>query len=183
MTADGSAVTTATYPLAMSNARPGFLDDYLPFLLRRADQRLSAPFYATLTRRGVARSEWRVLAILYEHGSLSVLDLANLTLSPQPTVTHALRRLEARGLVTRAHGLEDRRHRFISVTDAGAELTVDLVDEAKRLEAEGLAGVGDLSDLHQQLRMLADYLGRPLDEQSDAMAERAEPSNPSNDIC
>ena len=46
----------------------GFLDDYLPYLLRRADQTLSAAFYATLTECGVARSEWRVLAVLEELG-------------------------------------------------------------------------------------------------------------------
>ncbi|MEM8924006.1 MAG: MarR family transcriptional regulator [Actinomycetota bacterium] len=126
---------------------PGFLDGYLPYLLRQADQTLSAPFYATLTDHGVARSEWRVLAVLHELGELPVVDLAAAALSPQPTVTHALRRLEKRGLVTRTPGELDKRRRFVSITPAGADLTATLIASAKRLEADALADSGDLSDL------------------------------------
>lgn len=132
----------------------GFLDGYLPYLLRRADQTLSAPFYATLTNHGVARSEWRLLAVLEELGDLFVVDLAEAALSPQPTVTHALRRLEKRGLVTRTPGTEDKRQRVVTITPAGSELTTTLIDEAKRLEAKALASAGDLSELVHRLRQL-----------------------------
>ena len=119
----------------------GFLDGYLPYLLRRADQTLSAPFYAVLNRYGVARSEWRVLA-----------------LSPQPTVTHALRRLEERGLVVRKHGPDDRRQRLVSITPSGTQLATTLPAEAKALEAEQLADAGDLTDLIDRLRDLTSTL-------------------------
>ncbi|MEM7341027.1 MAG: MarR family transcriptional regulator [Actinomycetota bacterium] len=130
----------------------GFLDGYLPYLLRRADQTLSAPFYETLTRYGVARSEWRVLAVLAELGELSVVDLADAALSPQPTVTHALRRLEARGLVTRTQASDDKRRRIISITDTGSALTATLIAHATELEADALATAGDLTDLVEHLR-------------------------------
>ncbi len=133
---------------------PGFLDGYLPYLLRKADQTLSARFYAVLAEAGVARSEWRVITVLAEHGGLRVADLATAALSPQPTVTHALRRLEERGLVTRTTSPDDRRERLVALTPAGAALTAELVAEATRLEAEALAGAGDLSDLMAQLRDL-----------------------------
>jgi len=133
---------------------PDFLDGYLPYLLRKADQTLSARFYAVLAEAGVARSEWRVITVLAEHGGLRVADLATAALSPQPTVTHALRRLEERGLVTRTTSPDDRRERLVALTPAGAALTAELVAEATRLEAEALAGAGDLSDLMAQLRDL-----------------------------
>lgn len=132
----------------------GFLDGYLPYLLRQADQTLSEPFYAVLTQHGVARSEWRVLAVLHELGDLGVVDLAAAALSPQPTVTHALRRLEARELITRRPGVSDKRQRIISITPAGARLTQTLIDEATGLEADALAGVTDLAALSQHLRAL-----------------------------
>lgn len=131
-----------------------FLDGYLPYLLRQADQTLSAPFYAVLADHGVARSEWRVLAVLHQLGELSVVELATAALSPQPTVTHAVRRLEKRHLVTRTPGEDDKRQRFINLTPSGADLTRSLVDEAKRLEAELLTDAGDLSSLLQQLKAL-----------------------------
>ena len=131
-----------------------FLHDYLPYLLRQADQTLSAPFYAVLTEYGVARSEWRVLAVLEDAGELPVRDLAVAALSPQPTVTHALRRLEERGLVQRTLGTEDKRQRFISITTAGSTLTQTLMLEATALEATALAEAGDLTDLVDHLRSL-----------------------------
>ncbi len=132
----------------------GFLNAYLPYLLRQADQTLSAPFYAVLNRHEVARSEWRVLAVLAEHGELGVLELADAALSPQPTVTHAVRRLEERGLVSRVQGTLDKRQRFISVTPSGAELTRILLGEAGRLEREALADVAGVAELADQLRSL-----------------------------
>ncbi|MGI9645730.1 MAG: MarR family winged helix-turn-helix transcriptional regulator [Ilumatobacteraceae bacterium] len=138
----------------MDRTDASFLTSYLPYLLRQADQTLSAPFYARLTHHGVARSEWRVLAVLHETGDLCVADLADAALSPQPTVTHALRRLEQRHLVVRTPGTDDRRQRFVSITPAGARLTSGLLAEARELEAEALADAGDLSALVSQLRDL-----------------------------
>ncbi|MDW3179021.1 MAG: MarR family transcriptional regulator [Acidimicrobiia bacterium] len=135
----------------MSPSSDSFLTGYLPYLLRQADQTLSAPFYAVLTRYGVARSEWRVLAVLQELGELSVADLAVHALSPQPTVTHAVRRLEQQNLVIRTLGTHDKRQRFVSMTPTGATLTTSLMAEAKRLETDLLANAGDLSSLVQQL--------------------------------
>lgn len=145
--------------------RSDFLGSYLPYLLRRADQTLSVPFYAVLTENAVARSEWRVLAVLEEFGELSVLDLAAAALSPQPTVTHALRRLEKQGFVSRISGTVDKRQRFISITASGSKLTRMLMAEAKRLEAEALDDAGDLSDLKAQLKDLTALLeARSADE-------------------
>ncbi|MEM9200444.1 MAG: MarR family transcriptional regulator [Actinomycetota bacterium] len=132
----------------------GFLDDYLPYLLRRADQTLSSAFYEVLAESGVARSEWRVLAVLEELGPLSVLDLTNAALSPQPTVTHAVRRLEARGLVTRTAGATDRRQRIVAITVDGSTLTRRLIDEARRREATALEGLDELGELIGRLRRL-----------------------------
>jgi DNA-binding MarR family transcriptional regulator len=136
----------------------GFLDDYLPYLLRRADQTLSEAFYAVLIESGVARSEWRVLAVLEELGPLSVLDLTDAALSPQPTVTHAVRRLEARGLVTRTAGATDRRQRIVAVTEEGAALTRRLISAARRLETAALADLGGREDLVEPLRRLISSL-------------------------
>ncbi len=140
----------------MVGDEPRFLDGYLPYLLRRADQALSSEFYRALRTYGVTRSEWRVLAVLADRGELSMLAVTAASLSPQPTVTHAVRRLESRGLVARLTGTEDRRQRFVSITASGRRLAQTLMEEARRLEAAALADVGDLSDLVAELRRLTD---------------------------
>ena len=128
-----------------------FLDSYLPYLLRRADQTLSAPFYAQLDRAGIGRSEWRVLAVLHRSGAMGVVDLAAASLSPQPTVTHAVRRLEGRNLVRRERGTHDKRQRIVVLTPAGTELASSLIDEAARLQTDALATVGDVGELLRSL--------------------------------
>ena len=138
----------------MPRNKPTFLDGYLPYLLRQADQTLSAPFYAVLTEYGVSRSEWRLLSVLDEKGRLSVAELAVAALSPQPTVTHALRRLEDRGLISRSLGTTDKRQRFVAISPAGVSLTAKLVNEATALQNEALAEAGDLSDLIAKLNDL-----------------------------
>ena len=142
----------------MLSRQTPFLGRYLPYLLRQADQTLSAPFYAALTRSGVARSEWRVLVVLEELGEVRVAALATTSLRPQPTGTHALRRLEERGLVTRTVSPEDRRQRVVAITAEGSLLTTTLMDEATRLEAEALAGAGDLTELVGRLREVTAFL-------------------------
>lgn len=131
-----------------------FLSSYVPYVLRQADQTLSAPFYSALAAHGVARSEWRVLAVLYDLGELSVIALTEAALSPQPTVTNAVRRLEDRGLVIRTPGTEDRRQRFVSLTSDGHQLTAKLIAQARDLEADMLAGVDDIAGLLDDLKAL-----------------------------
>lgn len=132
----------------------GFLASYLPYVLRQADQTLSAPLYALLHESGLARSEWRVLAVLEDVGELCVADLTEAALSPQPTVTHALRRLEQRGLVVRKPGVADKRQRFVAITPAGSALTADLMANATELASQALADVRGLDDLVAQLQQL-----------------------------
>lgn len=137
-----------------------FLHTYLPYLLRQADQTLSDAFYRELAVRGVQRSEWRVLAVLHERGSMSINELTRTALSPQPTVTHAVARLEERDLARRFPGVEDKRQRFVELTPVGAELTASLIRTARQVESDVMAaaGVGDVSaliegltDLHRRL--------------------------------
>lgn len=142
----------------------GFLGSYLPYLLRRTDQALSAAFYQALSEQGFQRCEWRVIAVLHEQGSLSMGDLTTTALSPQPTVSHAVTRLEKQGLVRRARGTADRRHRFVEATDAGHELAARLIADARRFQMEllGEAATDELSGLVNELEALqATLAARP----------------------
>ena len=127
---------------------------------------LSAPFYRVLADYDVGRSEWRVLAVLEDLGQMTVLELAAAALSPQPTVTHAVRRLEKRGLVTRSTDADDKRRRMIAITGSGTELTRTLIAQASNLEADVLSEVGDMSELATMLGQLTSRV-----EQSRANAE------------
>lgn len=137
----------------------GFLDGYLPYLLQRADHLMSARFHATLQRSGYQVSEWRVLAVLAQHGPLALTDVADIALLPQPTASHACRRLENLGLLIRWESDTDRRRKMLQLSDDGTDLVDHLIAEARKDEAEVLAGVSiDHRQFAGRLRTLIDEL-------------------------
>jgi DNA-binding MarR family transcriptional regulator len=137
-----------------------FLDGYVPYLLQRADQLLSARFYRSLRRRGVQPSEWRVLAVLLDEGPLTIGALTDRSLLPQPTTTHAVTRLEARGDVRRSVSTIDGRQRIVALTTRGRRRASELVAAAQddlaasMVEAGVTIGVGFLEHLSSTIRRL-----------------------------
>jgi len=131
------------------------LDSYLPYLLQKADHLLSKRFHAFLQEAGVQVSEWRVLAVLADHGSLSVQQVADVALLFQPTASHACRRLENEGLLNRVEDNDDRRRKVLSLTDDGRELVDGFTDQAQAFEAEALGQLSiDPADLAAMVRAL-----------------------------
>lgn len=108
------------------------LDAYLPYLLHRADTAISRAFHRSLSKQGIEVSEWRVLASLLGLGRSTMGELAQHTDLPQPTTSHTVARLVARGHVVREDGKTDRRFRFVALTSAGRV-------EAERLMSEALS--------------------------------------------
>jgi DNA-binding MarR family transcriptional regulator len=130
-----------------------FFDEYLPYLLQRADQIVSREFHRELAGKGIEVSEWRVLAVLHEVGPTSITDVAIRTMLPQPTASHAVRRLVERGDVTSTQSDGDRRQRVVTLTRSGRALARRLVTSARRHEAAAL-GDADATRLRTALRTL-----------------------------
>jgi len=76
-----------------------FVDDYLPALLAQASQLISSEFHEVARQQGFSVSEWRVMASLAGSEPISIGQLAQVTVTKQPTVTRLLDRMEARGQV------------------------------------------------------------------------------------
>ncbi len=107
-------------------------------------------------------SEWRVLAVLDARGDRTITSLTDDTMLPQPTVTHAVARLEERGDVERRQGSTDRRHRIVALTDAGATKVAALIEQARAHERAALAGEARTGEeLRRLLRDLIERLEEP----------------------
>jgi len=84
-------------------------------------------------------------------------EIAERLVSPGPDVTRLLDRLEARGLVERLRGADDRRVVRARITEAGCELLGGLDEPVARALARRLGGLGEarlksLSRLLEQAR-------------------------------
>jgi DNA-binding MarR family transcriptional regulator len=144
----------------------GFLDGYLPYLLQRADQLLSARFHDRLAEQRLQTSEWRVLAVLADGGPQPVGALTRHSLLPQPTTTHAVGRLEERGFVRRRLDRDDGRVRIVELTAAGRRIALRLMKAANDDLSETFAGAGvepPSLEFFEELRKLGAVLGRTAD--------------------
>ena len=140
--------------------QPGFIDDYLSYLLTRASHLVSKQFHDQVKRHGLSVTEWRVLATLSDGDGLTVSELADIVLFKQPTLTRIIDRMVRDGLLLRRIDAEDRRRTLVFVTPRGRAAISDLLGRAKAHELEVLAeyGAAEVLRLKEMLRTLIDRL-------------------------
>lgn len=135
-------------------SRHDLLRHYLPFLLTRADTLLSRPFMNEVERRGFSVAEWRILATLYDADRLTVGEIAELVLLPQPTVSRWIDRLERQSFITRAAVDADRRRTIVRLTPAGRSAAKRLITAAadQLAKVEARLPARDVAELERILR-------------------------------
>ena len=143
--------------------KPSFVQDYLPALLAQASELISSEFHAVARAHGFSVAEWRVLASLADGRPLSIGQLAQATLTKQPTLTRLLDRMEARGQVRRLPHDSDRRVTLIQTTSVGARTVEALMKRAREHERRVLEpfGMARAEELKTVLRQLIDLHRRP----------------------
>ena len=111
---------------------------------------------------GLPHGYYQILAMLSEAEgrTLRMSQLADVTMTSQSRISHAVRALEERGWVQRAPSAEDRRGHTATLTDAGFAALVELapghVAEVRRLIFDRLT-----PEQVTQLRQIADAITGP----------------------
>src|SRR5712675_3183645 len=91
-------------------------------VLLKAFQASSKYLYAGLAETGIDDTDFRILEVLLNKGPLPVNTIGpKVNLTPG-SISVAVDRLLARGLVSRVESREDRRVRVVSLTAKGKEL-------------------------------------------------------------
>ncbi|MCP3710805.1 MarR family transcriptional regulator [Paraburkholderia sp. CNPSo 3274] len=140
----------------------GFVDNYTPALLAQVSQLISGEFHVIVQAAGFEVSDWRVLSTLSEGKAISIGQLAQVSVTKQPTVTRLLDRMEAQGYVKRIPHETDRRITLVRITPQGQKLVSALIKQARAHEERVLAPLGNAKaeELKATLRLLLD-LHRP----------------------
>jgi len=133
-----------------------FVEGYLAYLLARASHLVSRQFHAQLRDAGLALPQWRVLAALADSDGRTIGELARMALTPQPTMTKIVDRMEAEALVVRAPAPDDRRSTLVRITPKGRGAVAPLIVRARSHETEVLRGLsaGEADLLKQVLGRL-----------------------------
>jgi DNA-binding MarR family transcriptional regulator len=139
----------------MSHA-PGFVDDYLAYLLARASHLISSEFHAVVEASGLSLLEWRVMASLSGKDALSVGELTDIVLAKQPTVTKLVGRMAEAGWVKRVDAAHDKRQSLVSLTAAGQRKVKPLLAQAQAHEAQVVSALG--KEQARQLKLMLESL-------------------------
>jgi len=111
-----------------------FVPSYLLYLLAASSESASAQFHAVVRSKGIRVPEWRVLASLYDQDGLMITKLADYALAEQSRLTRIVDQMDAKGLVKRKPGLDDRRKVTVHLTAKGKTLAKVLVEKARKHE-------------------------------------------------
>jgi len=104
------------------------LDPMLCFAVYSADRRIGQIYRELLAPSGLSYTQYLVLIALWEDGSLAVGRIGDLLGLDSGTLSPLLKRLESRGLVTRARSAADERVVTVALTEAGLALRDELAE-------------------------------------------------------
>jgi DNA-binding MarR family transcriptional regulator len=137
---------------------PG-LDNHLCFALYAAGNHMTRLFAPFLQKLGVTYPQYLVLVVLWERGPQGVGDLAAALRMDFGTLSPMLKRIEAKGLITRQRSPADERRVQVDLTPEGTAL---------RERTEQMLGefycflnmpLDELFDLRDRLRHFVDAAG------------------------
>lgn len=125
------------------------LDGHLCFALYAASNHMTRLFVPFLQKLGVTYPQYLALVVLWERGPQGVGDLAALLRVEFGTLSPMLKRMEAKGLVTRRRPPSDERRVVVDLTSKGVFLrkrTEQMLGEFYCFLNMPLDELGDLRD-------------------------------------
>jgi MarR family transcriptional regulator, lower aerobic nicotinate degradation pathway regulator len=126
--------------LPAPQAAPYVLEEQVGHLLRRAHQRATAIFMASLGERfDLTPTQYAALVKLRDEGEASQNRLGRLIAIDPATIQGVIRRLEERRLIERAADEGDRRRTKLRVTASGAALVEAAIAYGAGVTRETLA--------------------------------------------
>jgi homoprotocatechuate degradation regulator HpaR len=131
-------------------------------MLMRAREAALSYFQPLLAANDLTEQQWRVLRVLGPVEKLEAHEVAARASVLPPSLTRIVNVLEQRRLVRRIPSLEDRRRLYLSLTDSGLDLVVQLTSWRSSAYRDLVAQFGH-DRLELLLELLAELaqLGRP----------------------
>ncbi len=125
--------------------------------LSQASARSHRVLHARLAQAGASGYDYRILAVLGDLGPVSQADLGRAAVLDRRDVTHTVRDLQARELVTRRPDPRDSRQILVELTPAGASMLerLDLVLGEVQTEVFAALTAGQRRTLLHLLQLLS----------------------------
>lgn len=119
------------------------LEGFLPYRLNHLADVVSREFARIYRERhGLTRPEWRTLATLGQHGTMTATAIGEHSSMHKTKVSRAVAELERRKWLTRVTDPADRRVDHLQLSKAGDKVYRELVPVAQAFEQDMLARLG-----------------------------------------
>jgi len=119
------------------------LDDFVPYRLSYTSNLVSEAIARTYESMfGLTIPEWRLVAVIAEHDGITQAAICTRTGMDKVTVSRAAIALTARGLVSRAPSISDRRALELALSSDGRALYAQIAPKALELEKRIFGGLG-----------------------------------------
>lgn len=150
--------TEQTLKAQNDDAPDYLLENQVGHLLRRAHQRHTAIFQATIGDQQLTPLQFAALMKLADVGEASQNHLGRLTAMDAATMQGVIKRLIARDLIARRPDPDDRRRLLLTLTEDGAALVDEATARGHRISEETLAPLSsaDRQTFLKLLRRLTD---------------------------
>lgn len=132
------------------------LDRQLCFPLYAASRAITRAYKPLLDRLGLTYTQYITMMALWESGTMSVNELGRRLYLDSGTLTPLLKKLEAKGLVTRRRSSEDERRVEVSLTERGRALEDEAASVPKKMAACVPLPREDAAELYRILHELLD---------------------------
>lgn len=149
---------------------PLILQDFLPYRLSVVTEAVSSLFATRYQERfGLSIPEWRVVAVVGQHGALSTQQVIEQTGMDRVRVSRAVIRLADKTLLSRAVHPQDQRAQILQLTSAGHAIYCQIVPLAREMQ-EALSAALTESE-QRQLAVILQKIGRRTEELSGGGAD------------
>ena len=136
------------------------LENQLSFPLYPCSKEIVRRYKTYLDRLDLTYTQYIVMMVMWEEKELNVKELGDKLFLDSGTLTPVLKKLEAKGYVTRERSKIDERTLIVTLTDSGKELREMAVDIPV-----GMRGCLKLSD--EEMIQLRTMLGKILSDMGD----------------
>lgn len=138
----------------------------LPIRIIRARDAIIAPIRAIVAQSDLTEQQWRIMTVLYDHGTTDATNLAKRCSLLLPSQTRILQSLVEKGLVHRETASEDRRRHYLTLTDAGRSVILTHAEDVAAVVSDVEKRLG--RKRFEELTALLDQLQETEDAQPDS---------------
>ena len=133
-----------------------YLKHQLCFPLYACSREVIKLYKPVLDRIGLTYTQYITMLILWEYHSLTAKELGQYLYLDSGTLTPLLKKLEARGLLTRKRSPLDERSLVVTITEAGEQLRHEALSVPAEMDQLPLLNAEERAQLQQLLYKLLD---------------------------